>query len=67
MSIRNPSTPSTTGLPLSSTFLSELSDPNVPFGLSGFTNNIYGVPWIIGAKKGFPNFNGLEVAELLFH
>ncbi len=30
-------------------------------GLSStFTNvadNIYGVPWIIGAKKGFPNFN----------
>ena len=19
--------------------------------------NVYGVPWIIGAKKGFPNFN----------
>lgn len=22
--------------------------------------NIYGVPWIIGAKKGFPNFNRLD-------
>ncbi len=29
---------------------------NVPVGLS--TNlNVYGIPWIIGAKKGFPNFN----------
>ncbi|MGH7990736.1 MAG: hypothetical protein ACREDS_11185, partial [Limisphaerales bacterium] len=28
------------------------------FGLGIFTNvNVYGVPWIIGAKKGFPNFN----------
>ncbi len=28
------------------------------FGFGSFTNiNVYGVPWIIGAKKGFPNFN----------
>ena len=29
-----------------------------------FTNlavNVYGVPWIIGAKKGFPNFNELAM------
>ena len=25
------------------------------------TINIYGVPWIIGAKKGFPNFNEFSV------
>jgi hypothetical protein len=25
--------------------------------------NIYGVPWIIGAKKGFPNFNNFTVAN----
>jgi hypothetical protein len=25
---------------------------NYPYGV-----NVYGVPWIIGAKKGFPNFN----------
>jgi hypothetical protein len=24
-------------------------------------DNIYGVPWIIGAKKGFPNFNELSM------
>ena len=28
------------------------------FGFGTFTNvNVYGVPWVIGAKKGFPNFN----------
>ena len=25
--------------------------------------NVYGVPWIIGAKKGFPNFNQLSMAN----
>jgi len=25
------------------------------------TANVYGVPWIIGAKKGFPNFNELAM------
>ncbi len=25
------------------------------------SNNIWGVPWIIGAKKGFPNFNEFEL------
>jgi hypothetical protein len=24
---------------------------------ASFNNDVYGVPWIIGAKKGFPNFN----------
>ena len=24
---------------------------------SGIHTNVYGVPWVIGAKKGFPNFN----------
>ncbi|HLX94702.1 MAG TPA: hypothetical protein VKU37_03060 [Verrucomicrobiae bacterium] len=49
--------------------VSGLSDPqlNLPvdvtalapnFGFGTFTNvNVYGVPWIVGAKKGFPNFN----------
>jgi hypothetical protein len=27
-----------------------------------YTNvNVYGVPWVIGAKKGFPNFNAFSV------
>ena len=28
----------------------------LPNGIS-LNDNVYGVPWIIGAKKGFPNFN----------
>jgi len=32
--------------------------PNrITAGLNNPNGNIYGVPWIIGAKKGFPNFN----------
>jgi hypothetical protein len=41
-------------------------DVSVPFGLSGFTNNIYGIPWVIGVKKGLPNFNGLELDNCFF-
>jgi hypothetical protein len=44
----------------------EIADPRVPFGLSGVTNNIYGVPWIIGVKKGLPNFNGMEMDNTFF-
>lgn len=39
----------------------DISDPSVPFGLSGISNNIYGFPWIIGVKKGLPNFNAFEM------
>jgi hypothetical protein len=28
---------------------------------NGYYVNVYGVPWIIGAKKGFPNFNELAM------
>jgi hypothetical protein len=41
-------------------------DGLVPFGLSGLTNNIYGIPWVIGVKKGLPNFNGFELDNTLF-
>lgn len=27
--------------------------------------NVYGVPWIIGAKKGFPNFNKFGMQEII--
>jgi hypothetical protein len=47
--------------------VANLQDPNYeipyygysgPFGSGIYTNvNVFGVPWIIGAKKGFPNFN----------
>lgn len=42
----------------------EVTDPRLPFGYS--TTNVWGVPWIIGAKKGFPNLNQLEVENSLF-
>jgi hypothetical protein len=37
--------------------------PNVSgFGLGLYTNlNVYGVPWVVGAKKGFPNFNKFDL------
>jgi hypothetical protein len=34
---------------------------NVP---SNMATNVYGVPWIIGAKKGFPNFNEFEMENI---
>ncbi len=40
----------------------ELAD--LPFGYS--TTNVWGVPWIIGAKKGLPNFNGFELVSTFF-
>lgn len=39
----------------------DAGDARVPFGLSGVTNNIYGIPWVIGVKKGLPNFNAVEL------
>jgi hypothetical protein len=42
-------------LPVDVTSLSPGSIPGT--GLTYTSVNIYGVPWIIGAKKGFPNFN----------
>lgn len=44
----------------------DVADPNIPFGLSGMTNNIYGIPWVIGVKKGLPNFNGLEIENYFY-
>jgi len=40
----------------------ELAPPvdasDLPIGLgTNILENVYGVPWILGAKKGFPNFN----------
>jgi hypothetical protein len=43
----------------------DAADPTIPFGFSA-TNNIYGVPWVIGVKKGLPNFNGLEVDSTFY-
>jgi hypothetical protein len=41
-------------------------DSQIPFGLSGITNNIYGIPWVIGVKKGLPNFNELELDNCFY-
>jgi hypothetical protein len=42
------------------TIISTVSGTNVPSN-----DNIYGVPWIIGAKKGFPNFNEFSMENNL--
>lgn len=51
----------------------QLSPPHDVTQLSAFNNlpladahgpvNVYGVPWIIGAKKGLPNFNQLSMVN----
>jgi hypothetical protein len=33
--------------------------------LTNYYGNVYGVPWIIGAKKGLPNFNQLYMYEVV--
>jgi hypothetical protein len=37
----------------------------VPLGNLPPVDNIYGVPWIIGAKKGFPNFNEISMQDVV--
>jgi hypothetical protein len=34
-------------------------------GGSNVLENVYGVPWIIGAKKGFPNFNKFTMQDVV--
>ena len=34
-------------------------------GPNGYYVNVYGVPWIIGAKKGFPNFNKFGMQNIV--
>ena len=36
----------------------------LPLGINN--SNVWGVPWIIGAKKGLPNFNAFEMVNRLF-
>ena len=57
--------PLTNGSPIFTT-PTEVTDTRVPFGLSGITNNIYGIPWVIGVKKGLPNFNAFELDNCFF-
>ena len=42
----------------------EVTDPYLQFGYS--ITNVWGVPWIVGAKKSFPNFNGFELDNTFF-
>jgi hypothetical protein len=37
---------------------------DLPVG-TGIVTNVYGVPWIIGAKKGFPNFNEFSMESIV--
>ncbi len=37
----------------------------VPAGNLSPLYNIYGVPWIIGAKKGFPSFNEISMQDIV--
>jgi hypothetical protein len=40
--------------------------PLIGAGPTYSTTNIWGVPWIVGAKKSLPSFNGLEVDNTFF-
>ena len=45
----------------------DLSDPRVLDALPTDTDthtNVYGVPWIIGARKGFPNLNEVDMQSV---
>jgi len=39
--------------------------PGVPITDASGLVNVYGVPWIIGAKKGFPNFNEFSMQDVV--
>jgi hypothetical protein len=44
--------------------ISVLSTTNGP--VNNLAVNVYGVPWIIGAKKGFPNFNEFSMESIVW-
>jgi hypothetical protein len=39
--------------------------PPNPTRTTDFYGNVYGVPWIIGAKKGLPNFNEFSMQDVV--
>ena len=39
--------------------------PPNPLSVTASFGNVYGVPWIIGAKKGFPNFNEFSMQDVV--
>lgn len=46
-------------LPMDAVDLSTMSGPVINQAL-----NVYGIPWIIGARKGFPNFNEVAMENI---
>ena len=59
ISAAEPLTPGTVPLPPPLDFPQDVTSlaTGVTAGVNNLHGNIYGVPWIIGAKKGFPSFN----------
>jgi hypothetical protein len=51
--------------PYEITQLPSLSASFTPIIVNGYYVNVYGVPWIIGAKKGFPNFNEFTMQNVV--
>ena len=43
----------------------QLSQTNLSGDVSNLAVNVYGVPWIVGAKKGFPNFNEFSFESIV--
>jgi len=45
----------------------DVTDPFLVFNAlpNSFRGNVYGVPWIIGAKKGFPSFNKFTMENVV--
>jgi hypothetical protein len=41
-----------------------LSASSATININNLATNVYGVPWIIGAKKGFPNFNEFQMENV---
>ena len=50
-------------LPLDVASLSALDSPNTLIVSNGVPVNVYGVPWIIGAKKGLPGLNQFSMVN----
>ncbi|MBU6409374.1 MAG: hypothetical protein KGR98_03205, partial [Verrucomicrobia bacterium] len=37
---------------------------SLPVNVYNMVTNVYGVPWIVGAKKGYPNFNKFQLQTI---
>jgi hypothetical protein len=52
-------------LPYEATNLLSAFPAYQPIRPGGYSVNVYGVPWVIGAKKGFPNFNEFSMESVV--